>query len=348
MVYLTPKSKKTATGLKRFYDQGEAFLVKADLKSARKSFESALKVAQAASDFAGTALCLLKLGRVLELLGEYDRAREIYQESHDLHLQLKNNPGVARSQAFLGNVAWAKGDYISAFELLEDADSHFKQADDFSGQAWVSDLMGNLYLSKGMDREAEICHRAAYAMALEIGENPEGQAWNEYHLAAIELFRGRLEQAREGFGKALKFFTHREDILGQVATLIHLGEIACDQKEKMEAEKHILQSLRLVIPTQCKPLLADTLTGLARLIKLRGEYQKAIGILMFALSHPTCRQQTKDSMASLAQSLEANFSDEVIKSGFHWAKELTIEELASTWLAALSPKQPKTKRSPRK
>jgi tetratricopeptide (TPR) repeat protein len=344
---LTTKSAKTTKTLKRFYEQGENFLVKADLKSAQKSFESALKACQTASDSAGTSLCLLKLGRVWELLGEYDRAREIYQESLDLAAQLKDNQGVARGQAFLGNVAWAKGDYPKASKLLEEALSHFKAAENLPGQAWINDLMGNLYLAQGMDQEAETYHRAAYAIALQIGENPEGQAWNEFHLAAIELFRARLDNAREGFEKALKFFKSRGDILGQVASLIHLGEIACDQKKLMEAEKYILQSLRLVIPTQCKPLLADSLTGLARLLKLRRESQKAIGILMFALSHPTCRQQTKDSMASLAQSLEANFTQEEIKNGFRWAKELTMEELATTWLAALSPKPP-TKRSSRK
>jgi tetratricopeptide (TPR) repeat protein len=325
----------------RFYQGGEARLVQAKLGTAKDYFSKALKAFRELSDNTGAALCLLKLGRVLELLGEYDKALETYKESRDIFTQLNDHLGVARSKAFLGNAAWAKGDYTSAKTLLEDAQNYFKEVDDVPCQAWISDLMGNLLLAEGRDLEAESRYRAAFAMAQKIGESPEGRAWNEYHLAAIKFFRREYRSAREDFLNALKIFTEIKDVLGQAATLIHLSEIACEEKEFAAAEKYIVKSIKLVIPTQCKPLLADALTGLARLLKAKGEDRKAIGILMFALSHPTCRQQTKDRMVSLSESLEVNFSKQEIESGFSWAKDFTIEEMASSWLKAISSKPKK-------
>jgi tetratricopeptide (TPR) repeat protein len=338
---LDPKSINAGEDLVRFYQGGEARLVQARLVSAEDYFSKALKVFRKVSDNTGTALCLLKLGRVLELLGEYDKALEIYKESRAFYTQLNDHLGIARSKAFLGNVAWAKGDYASAKTLLEDAQKYFKEVGDVPCQAWMNDLMGNLLLAEGRDMEAESCYQTAFAMARALGESPEGLAWNEYHLAAIKLFRRDYGSARNGFLNALKIFIEMKDVLGQVATFIHLCEIDCEERDFTAAEKYIVKSIKMVIPTQCKPLLADALTGLARLLKAKGEDRKAIGILMFALSHPTCRQQTKDRMVSLSESLEANFSKQEIERGFSWAKDFTIEEMASSWLKAISSKSKK-------
>jgi tetratricopeptide (TPR) repeat protein len=337
------KSIKAGKDLARFYQEGEARLIQAKLWSAGDYFANALKAFREVSDNTGMALCLLKLGRVLELLGEYNKAVTTYTESRNLYLRLNDPMGVARSKAFLGNVFWAKGDYVNAKVLLEDAQKCFKEVGDLPGQAWVNDLIGNLFLAEGKDIEAESCYRAAFTMAKKVGKSPEGLAWNEYHLSAVKLFRGQRGPARDGFLKALKIFAEIRDVLGQVATLIHLGGIDCEEKKFAEAEKYILESIKLVVPTQCKPLLADALTGLARLLKGKGEDHKAGSILTSALSDPTCRQQTKDDMVFLSELLKAHFSKQEIESGFHWAKDFTMEEVASSWIKSFSSK-PKTKK----
>jgi len=345
LVSIDPKPLKAPQDLIRFYQGGEARLVQAELGPARDSFEKALTAYRKISDSAGTAGCLLKLGRVLELLGEYDRAQETYQESLNLYIQLNDQLNTARGKAFLGNVAWAKGDYANAWKFFHEAHLYFKEAEDEQSLAWVNALMGNLYLAEGKNTEAENCYREAFVLVQRTGESQDGDAWNNYHLAALELFRYHIAAAREKFLSALKIFIRLKDVLGQVSTLVHLSEIAGEQKKWSDAEKYIIQALKLVIPTQCKPLLADTMTGLARVLKGQGEEQKAIGILMFVLSHPTCRQQTKDRMVFLLKTWKAHFSEQGNESGFKWAKDFTIEEMAAAWLKAFlaKPKSKKTK-----
>jgi tetratricopeptide (TPR) repeat protein len=344
LVSIDPQPLKAPQDLIRFYQGGEARLVQAELGPARDAFEKALNAYRKTSDRAGTAGCLLKLGRVLELLGEYDGAQETYQESLNFYIQLNDQLNTARSKAFLGNVAWAKGDYENAWKFFQEAQLYFKVAGDEQSLAWVNALMGNLYLAEGKDMEAENSYRAAFVVVQRTGESQDGEAWSDYHRAALELFRYHIPQAQEGFLAALKIFTRLKDVLGQVSTLVHLSEIAGDQKKWDEAEKYIIEALKLVIPTQCKPLLADTMTGLARVLKGQGEEQKAIGILMFALSHPTCRQQTKDRMITMLKSWKAHFSEQENESGFKWAKDFTIEEMAAAWLKAFLAK-PKTRKT---
>lgn len=347
MSELNLKSIKAGEDLALYYQKGEACLLEGKLWFAGECFANALKGYQQLSDKNAVGRCLLKLGRVLELLGEYNKAITTYVESRMLYFELNDDLGVARSKAFLGNVFWAKGDYENAITLLAEAQTYFKEAGYLPGLAWVNDLMGNLFLAEGNDIEAEKCYRAAWATARIVGKSPEGEAWNEYHLAAVELFRGQWGPAKEGFLKALKLFTEIGDVLGQVSTLTHLGEIDCLDKNLEEAEKYILQSLKLVIPTQCKPLLADVLTGLARLMTGKGEDGKAKQILNSALSDPTCRRQTKDDMVPLSELLEAHFSTKELESGLHWANDYSLEMVASSWLKSFGSKPERKKKSPK-
>jgi tetratricopeptide (TPR) repeat protein len=344
---LNTKSIDAGEELALYYQKGEACLVEGKLWFAGECFANALKGYQRLSDKNAVGRCLLKLGRVLELLGEYSKAITTYLESRLLFLELDDPLDVERSKAFLGNVFWAKGDYENARALLTEAQKVFEEAKYLPGQAWVNDLMGNLFLAERKDIQAESCYRAAWATVQKIGESPEGQAWNEYHLAAVELFRSHWGPAKDGFLKALKLFTEIGDVLGQVATLTHLGEIECEERNLAEAEKYTLRSLKLVIPTQCKPLLADALTGLARLMKSRGEEGKEKQILKSALSDPTCRRQTKDDMVPLSELLEAHFSKEELEDSLHWANDYSLEVAASSWLKSFGSKPQKKKKFPK-
>jgi tetratricopeptide (TPR) repeat protein len=339
------KSIKAGEELALYYQKGETCLMEGKLWFAGECFANALKGYQKISDKNAVGRCLLKLGRVLELLGEYNKAITTYLESRMLYLELNDHLGAVRSKAFLGNVFWAKGDYENAKRLLKEAQAYFKEAGNLPGLAWVYDLMGNIFLAEGKDVEAESRYSSAWDMAQKAGKSPEGEAWNEYHLAAVQLFRGQWGPAKDGFLKALKLFTEIGDVLGQVSTLTHLGEIDCLDKNLSEAEKYVLQSIKLVVPTQCKPLLADALTGLARLMKSKGEDGKAMKILQSALSDPTCRRQTRDDMVPLSELLKSHFTRQELESGLHWANDYSLEVAASSWLKSFGSKPVKKKKS---
>ncbi len=327
-----------------FHRKGDALFISSRFQEAVAAFQKSLEAYQAEGDSQGAGLCLTRLGRSLEILGEYEQARQRYVESLKIFQETRDSQGIARSKAHLGNVGWATGDYQEASNFLQEALAFYKEGEDRAGEAWVHDLMGNLRLAMREDGKAESHYQTAYALAQELGDNLQLEAWNHYHLGAVALFRGQIVGARERFSKALEYFVRLNDDLGQVATLIHLGEIACAQKNMEEAEEHLLKAVQMVLPTECKPLLADALTGLAQNLKAKGEGRKAISLLMVALSHPTCRRQTKDRMVDLVLQLESNFVREEVKDGFKWAKAVSLEEMAAAWMSAALKEKPKTKR----
>jgi tetratricopeptide (TPR) repeat protein len=327
-----------------FHHKGDALFLVSRFAQAKEFYEKSLEAYLKAGDSQGTGLSLLRLGRVAEIMGEYDQAREAYEESLQLFENLSDLQGIARSKAQLGNLSWATGDYAQASKLLDEALSFYRVGEDIAGEAWVHDLMGNLRLAMREDQEAERLHHMAFSLIEELGTNLENTAWNHYHLGALALFREQTEEAKDRFSEALKYFIQLKDELGQVAALTHLGEIACVQENISEAQKNIQKAVQLVIPTQCKPLLADVLTAVARLLKAQGDERKAISLLMVALSHPTCRQQTKDRMLALAMALKPHFSEKEAERGFQWAKAVSIEEMATSWVSSTLPKNKNKKK----
>lgn len=321
-----------------FLQKGETSLGRSLLEPALRDFRKACELFQKSGESLGLARSLLRQGRVLELMGEYPRATTTYQDALKQFLQLGDKEGIARTKGFLGNVGWATGDYSDAARLMAESLFLFQEMGDIHGQAWAHDLIGNLKLAMRDDQEAERSYLASHGLVEGPDMSPESKAWHFFHRGALELYRENPAQAQAYFAEALGIFVKTGDDLGQVAARIHLGEVACGQKDYPTAQSHFQKAVELVIPTACRPLLMDTLTGVAQLLKGQGQERKAIGILMVALSHPTCRQQTKDRMVSMVIQLETRFTTQEIKGGFSWAREVTIEQMAQSWVASLTGK----------
>lgn len=336
----TPRDREILSKKSFFlHQQGDQFFKESRFKKAKESYQRSVEYYKAEGDSHGSGLTLTRLGRAKEILGEYAQARKDYEESLALFQNLNDLPGIARSKAHLGNISWAIGDYQEAARLLQDALNFYHAAKDIPGEAWVHDLMGNVRLAMREVEAAERHYIAAYSLVEPLGKNLQANAWNYFHLSTVDFLRGNLDQAKYGFSEALQCFTRLRDDLGQVAVFIHLGEINCAQKKLAEAEEYLQRAVQLVLKTECKPLLADTLTGVAQLLKAKGDERKAISLLMVTLSHPTCRQQTKDRMVAMAMALQSSFTATEAQAGFEWAKSVSLEEIASGWLNSSSGKK---------
>ncbi|HVZ80922.1 MAG TPA: hypothetical protein VHE12_09000 [bacterium] len=324
-------------------EKGDEALRTSDLRKAQGHYTKVAQQANAADSVKELAAALQGSARVLDLMGHYGQAIMTYHEALKCFLQIGEKPGIARAKGFLGISSWATGDYSEAGRLFAEALFLYEEARDLRGQAWVHDQIGNLKLAMRDDLEAEKSYYKSHELMEGIGADEEVKAWEFYHRATVELFREHFLQAKAYFEEALKSFQKRPDLLGKVAVRIHLGEIACARKDLVAAQDHLQKAVVEVLPTGCKPLLMDALVGVSQLLKAQGLERKAIGILMVALSHPTCRQQTKDRMVSLVIHLESRFTSQEVQGGFQWAKEVSIEQMAKAWVDSLAP-APKDKK----
>jgi len=155
-------------------------------------------------------------------------------------------------------------------------------------------------------------------------------------MGTLHLFHGRSAQAKQEFLKSFQLFEKLGDALGKTAALIQLGEVTCDLKGLSEAEVFFRRAAEVAIESHLKPFLPDVLVGMARLLKLQDQEQKAIGFLMVALAQPTCRRQTKDRVVVLALDLKSQFSSEEVEGIQRWAQAASIEDVAAAWIYSQS------------
>ena len=107
---------------------------------------------------------LLRLGKVLEILGRWDEADASYQRAVDLYSQQDDRQGWANAQADRAEVARKQGRFAAARELLLQANQVFTLLDDRAGLANVLHLLGTLASQQSQFDEA----RASYGASLQI------------------------------------------------------------------------------------------------------------------------------------------------------------------------------------
>src|SRR5579859_6460770 len=86
------------------YLKAEGALSSARLGAAKDLYDEALKIFRKLGDSQDEGQCLLKVGRALELMGQYDQARVSYEQALVLFQKVRDRMDLARSKAFLGNV----------------------------------------------------------------------------------------------------------------------------------------------------------------------------------------------------------------------------------------------------
>jgi ATP/maltotriose-dependent transcriptional regulator MalT len=271
----------------------------------------------------------------------------MYREGMAISKDMGDLRALAWSANLQGIVCWATGEYKEGFNLYEEGLFLYREVGDRRGEAWTLDLMGNIKLAQREDEEAEKLYTQAYSLVVKEGVNLQNVAWNDYHLGTIALFRGDIDQAKGRFEKALSVFERLEDSLGQAVSLIHLGEVACGLGEIERTENHLKRAVDLALRARSTPILADLLTAVARLLKAQGKERDAFSFLMAALSHPTCRRQTKDRVVSLSMELKSSLDGEEVEGITRWAKGASLEKVITSWAASArssrSPTRPKAK-----
>jgi predicted ATPase len=300
---------------------------------AKTFFQKGLEAFLETEDRRGVGWSFKNLGRVAESVGDYAGARQMYLEGLAISQDIGNRRGLAWANVLLGNLGWATGDFTEGWKRLQEGLAIYREVGDLRGEAWALDLMGNLKLALREDQEAEKLYLMGYSLTMKEGANSQNVAWNYFHLGAVSFFRGQMAEAKGRFLDALGHFQRIGDRLGQAVTFIHLGEIACEEKDYVQAEKKLKHALKLGLEVGSGPVLVDAMAAAGKLLKLQGEESKAISFLMVALSHPTCRQQTKDRMVTLAMELESHFSPQEVEGGFRWAKSVKIEAVAAGWIS---------------
>jgi tetratricopeptide (TPR) repeat protein len=311
-----------------------------------KKREYLLKAAEAAqADYANTAAItyyqrvlhllpedqrvggLLKLGQVLELVGEWENAEEINREAERLANQINDTQAQAQVDRALGWLMRKRGEYIAAEERLVRAREGYQRLGDNAGVSNVLADIGEIYRLQGKYTEARAYYEESLALAAGISDIRLRQKARAHALkgaGTVATWQGDYVTARELNEESLALRREVGDTPGVSTLLNNLGIIARFQRDLTSARQMNEESLALFREMGDRWAVGQLLNNQACVASDQGQYAEARALLQESL---LIRRQLGDK-AGLALSLNT-LADVVLDEGvFADARPLLDESLA--------------------
>ena len=187
---------------------------------------------------------LLKLGKVLELTGNWDRAEEVAGEAGRLAAATRNIVGQGWCRVALAEVARKHGRFEKAASWLDSARESFAAAGADDGIGQVLHLAGTLAAQQGDYDTAQARYEESLAIRERLADRASmGGLFS--NLGVIAEYRGDYAAARAANTRALELRTAVGDRWAIGVSLNNLGMIALHESAWEEARERFAESIRL-------------------------------------------------------------------------------------------------------
>lgn len=236
-----------------------------------------LEAALAASPDASPALRAKAMGRtamLVQLQGDYHRARVLAEEGLALYRALGDARGMAIILNVLGNITYNQGDFRTARELHEASLAHGREAGD---QHSIASSLLNLAIVAdhlGQYDQAVTWCRDSLVIFREI-KDPRGIAFALSFLGTLASDQDDYAAARPLLEESLALQRQSGDKQGVANTLVGLGLVAREQGDLAAAHALLSESLSIRRELGNRHGMAAALTALAQVAVRRHNHSEA-------------------------------------------------------------------------
>ena len=256
---------------------------------------------------------MLRLGQVLELMGEWHDADEIDRRAESLAKQVDDVHGQAQAQQALGWLLRKRGEYSQAEIWLARARDSYQQTDDQAGVSRALADIGEVQRLQGKYAEAKNYYDDSLRLAAGATASNALQAARAHALrgaGTVATWQGDYATARALNQESLALRRELGDTPGVATLLNNLGIIARFQHDLPGARQMNDESLALFRQIGDRWAVGQLLNNQACVASDQGNYAEARALLEESLS---IRRQLGDK-AGLALSLNT-LADVVLDEG---------------------------------
>ena len=188
---------------------------------------------------------LLKLGKVLELVGDWSRGEAVASEALALAIALEDGGAQGWAKTSLGEIARKQGQFDEATARLDAAADLFTAVGDDAGLGKVWHLAGTVAAQRGDLVLARRRYEESLAIRERLGDGA-GMGSLYSNLAIVAEYGGDLPETRRMGMRALEIRTEIGDRWGIGVSQSNLGAIAVAEGNLEEARSRIEEALRLL------------------------------------------------------------------------------------------------------
>jgi tetratricopeptide (TPR) repeat protein len=217
---------------------------------------------------------LLKLGKVLELVGNWRRAEQVDSEAMALAESLGDDHAKASCETALAEVARKQGRFDEAVMRLERAADGFRSIGEESGLANALKLAGTVAVQRGDYQKAAESYGASLAIR-ERANDKASMANLLSNLGVLAEYRGEYERSRSLHERALALRTEIGDRWGLGTSTNCIGMVATLQKRYAEARDWFQKSLQFIREVGDPWMVALNHNNLGNAMRGLGDYEAA-------------------------------------------------------------------------
>ena len=270
------------------------------------------------------AAVMLKLGQVLELVGQWQEAVEVVHQALALAERRNNLNEQAQAQRALGGLLRKQGEYAEALTWMARAQESFAQLHDPAGVSYLLADIGEVYRLQGKFAEAHGYYAESLALATTLQTPVVRMAVRAYALkgaGTVANAQGDHTAARAMYEESLTIRRDLGDKPGVAVLLNNIGIVARFKADLVSARKMNDEALALFRELGDRWAVGQLLNNQACVASDQGDYGEARTLLQESLF---IRRQLGDK-AGLALSLNT-LADVFIDQGDYTEVRPVLDE----------------------
>ena len=220
---------------------------------------------------------MLKLGKVLELVGQWTGAETLYAQALELADRLGDPAARARCATATGDLLRKRGRYGEAASWLAQARAGFEALADRAGLGEVCHHAGTLAGQQGDFASARELFEESLAIRRELGDRLNAASLLN-NLANIARAQGDPELARSLQEQCLAVRQEMNDPWGLAIAHNNLGNLAIDRGDYAPAHAHFDAALAIMRTVGDRWLMGNFLNNQGNAARAQGDYPRARGL----------------------------------------------------------------------
>lgn len=278
-----------------------------------------------------TASTISSLGINSTLRGEYANSIALFDEAIPLAKAIDEHVLVGIDLLWQGWDYYLLGDYEPAQACFEESLQIYHRRKNNWGLAFALSKLGLLAEARKDYAKAEEYHEKGKAIFIELGDKA-GEAYTLSRLSMTSYSLEDYERASELGRQGLEMFKEVGHRWGIGVALCRIGFAAIALGNTEKAGGLFYEALERALDHKLDSLALYALGGIATLLGLEGEDEKAFEIFSFTFEHPALPQIYDDLLKPIAEKLKAKLSDEQIHTLNEKADQLELQELGERML----------------
>lgn len=297
-----------------------------EFDQARQLYEDSIDILRLAGDTTLLSDSLVYLGIILHLNGQYEQAKVVVDEG----LRLARECGDRWVEAYaiynLGYLDSLQGNYSAGYAQMMAGLAMWRDIGDPFSIALGLNFLVSTLIKLNRYEEAKISMLESINLC-EQNKNRWGIGTAYRYLGLVEMASGQLREAETHFQKSLEIFGDYTIGWDIARSLTYLGEVLMMSGDPNQARKYFLNSLHISIEAKSIPSAINALAGLGNLQAQMGNVESALLLSYFIVNHSSSEEETKARLGEKITGLEETVDSEQITTLRKAALEKTLAEI---------------------